>query len=78
MCPSACAKQKKITQTHLLRFTRLPRDPRLGLIPSLVQSQEARLSTTLDELVGLRDELGSEHPARELRVRGDGTCLRVP
>lgn len=53
-------------------------DPSLGLFPFLVEAQKASFSTSLDELIRLCDELGCEHPAWELRVRGDGTCLWVP
>ena len=34
-------------------------DPGLGLGPGLVEGQEAALASPLDELVGLRDELGA-------------------
>lgn len=53
-------------------------NPGLCLVPSLVQGKETSLSTTLDELIGLRDELGVEHPAWKFGVGGDGIGLRVP
>ena len=34
-------------------------DPSLGLSPGLVQSQKTALSSSLDELIGLRNELGT-------------------
>lgn len=37
-------------------------DPCLHFFPSLVHSQKARLATTLDELVGLDDELVRQEP----------------
>jgi hypothetical protein len=43
----------------LLRLACASRNPGLRLGPGLVQGQEAALASPLDELVGLRDELGS-------------------
>jgi hypothetical protein len=48
--------------THLLWFASPGRDPRLRLVPGLVESEETRLSTTLDELIGLRNQLCGEDP----------------
>jgi hypothetical protein len=64
--------------TNLLRLAGALSDPWPGLLPCLVQSKETGLSTTLDELIGLCDELGVEDPARELAVRRDRTGGGVP
>ncbi len=65
-------------ETYLLGFSSALGDPWLGLVPGLVQGEESGLSATLDELVGLCNELGVEDPARELGVRGDGVGRCVP
>ena len=36
-------------------------NPLTGLSPGLVQSEETALATTLDQLIGLRNELGAGH-----------------
>jgi hypothetical protein len=41
-------------------------------------AQKSGLSTTLDELVGLDDELLSEDPTGKRRVGGEGSGSRVP
>jgi len=61
-----------------LRLPRTGSDPFFRLLPTLVQREQAGLATTLDQLVGLRDELGREHPAGQLRIGGDGVGRRVP
>ena len=66
------------TTTHLLGLPRTGSDPFFRLIPTLVQREQAGLATTLDQLVGLRDELGREHPTGKLGIRGDGVGCRVP
>lgn len=66
------------SEAHFLGLARPLGDPGLGLIPGLVEGEEARLATALDELIGLCDELGREDPAGELRVGGDGASLGIP
>lgn len=66
------------TTTHLLRLPRTGGDPLFRLIPTLVQREQAGLATTLDQLVGLRDELGRQHPAGQLSIGSDGVGCRVP
>ena len=63
---------------YLLRLAGALLNPLLGLIPSLVESKETGLTTTLDELIRLCDELSGEDPARELSVGGDGIGLGIP
>ena len=46
-------------------------DPRSSLFPFLVQTQESSLSSSLDELIGLTDELGAEYPFWETGSRSD-------
>jgi hypothetical protein len=57
-------------------------DPGASGLPGLVEAEEAGLSTTLDQLVGLADELGGEDPVGQTRARLDGRRkslgLRVP
>jgi hypothetical protein len=69
---------ERVTKTHLLGFACALGDPLLGFFPSFVEGEETSLAATLDELIWLCDELGVENPARELRVRGDGTSRGVP
>ena len=56
-------------------------DPSASLLPLLVEAKEARLSTSLDELIGLADELLGEDPFRESLTgadrRGELFCGRV-
>lgn len=53
-------------------------DPFLGLRPFLVEEEETRLSTTLDELIRLGDEFGGEDPGRQSVVGRDGVRGCVP
>jgi len=46
-------------------------DPSASLLPALVQAQETSLSTSLNELVGLADELLGEDPLGETLARSD-------
>ena len=71
-----CAQNRR--KTHLLRLSCPLLDPLLCLVPCLVESEQTGLSTTLDELVRLSDELGVEHPAGELGIGGDRVRLGVP
>jgi hypothetical protein len=52
--------------THLLWLSSPLSNPWFGLVPSLVESKQTRLSTTFDKLIGLGDELGGEDPTRKL------------
>lgn len=63
---------------HLLRLSCTGSDPFLRLFPSLVKREQARLATTLDQLVRLRNELGCEHPVGELGIGGNGVRFGVP
>jgi hypothetical protein len=45
-----------------LRLTRPLGDPLLGLLPILIEREQASLATTLDELIGLGDELARVDP----------------
>ena len=47
-------------------------DPSASLLPALVQAKESGLSTSLDELVGLADELLGEDPLGEALTGSDG------
>lgn len=40
-------------------------DPSASLFPALVEAQETSLSSSLDKLIGLADELGGEDPIGE-------------
>lgn len=64
--------------SHLDRLPRLLRDPLLCLRPGLVESKEAGLTTALDQLVWLCDELRAVDPLRELCIRGDGVGGLIP
>lgn len=63
---------------HLNGLARSLDNPLLGLIPRFVQRQQTGLSTTLNELVGFRDEFGIVDPLRDLGVRGNGVGGLVP
>lgn len=54
-------------------------DPLLGLIKGLVEGKETGLSTSLDELVRLGDELetGLEQPRWERLLGGQGASLLI-
>lgn len=58
----ADAREQSRLYAHLLWFSGAFSNPLLGFRPGLVQSQEASLSTALDELIGLCDELGIVDP----------------
>jgi hypothetical protein len=47
-------------------------DPRTSLLPLLVQTQESSLSSSLDELIGLSDELRVEDPFWETSSWSNG------
>lgn len=64
--------------TCLLRPSGTCSDPFLRLFPGLIERKEARLATTLDQLVRLRNEPSCEYPAGELGVGGDAVRFRVP
>ena len=66
------------SRAHLLGLSCSLLDPLSGLLPVLVEREQPGLSTTLDELIGLSDELRREHPARDLGVGSDGVGRRVP
>ena len=66
------------TRPYFLWFSSPLRDPGLRLVPSLVESEQTRLSPALDELVRLCYELGGEDPRRELGVGRDGVRRGVP
>ena len=53
-------------------------DPFLCFVPSLVESKQTSLSSTLDKLVRLCYKLGVEDPTGELGVGGDGVGLWIP
>lgn len=64
--------------THLDLFSRAIHDPLFRFWPRLVQEKKAALATSLDELVGFGDELGSKYPGWELGFWGDGVGRIVP
>lgn len=53
-------------------------NPWLGLVPSFVESEKTSLTTPLDKLIRLCDELCGEDPARKLGVWGDSTGGGIP
>lgn len=70
---------KQNIETHLLLLASSFLDPLLAAFrPRLVDTEQASLSSTLDELVRLDDELIGEDPARKLVVRGNRVGFRVP
>ena len=52
-------------------------DPGTSLFPSLVEAKETSLSSALDELVGLADELGAEDPLGETSTGLNGRLDRA-
>lgn len=64
--------------THLLRLARALLNPRLRLVPGLVEREETGLSAALDQLIRLRYELRVEDPTGELGVGRDRVCCGVP
>ena len=71
-------KKRVRAWTDLLGLACTLHDPLLGLVPGLVECKETSLASSLDELIGLCDELGVEDPSRELGVWGDGIGGRIP
>lgn len=63
---------------HLLGLSGTFSDPLPGFRPGLIESQKTSLSTTLDELVRLCDELCVVNPGGDLAIRGDSIGLRIP
>jgi hypothetical protein len=57
--------------THLLWLASSVRNPWLRFVPGLVESEQTRLSTALDELIRLGDEFGGEDPAGQLGIGCD-------
>lgn len=53
-------------------------DPLFCALPVLVEREEAGLTTTLDELIWLSDELGRLHPCGEVVVGRDGAGMWIP
>ena len=70
--------EKRTRRAHLLGLACPLLNPLLGLVPGLVEREEASLSTALDELIGLGDEFCREDPAGDLSVGGNGVRRRVP
>lgn len=66
------------SRTHLLWFSGPLDDPRLDLIPGLVQDEQSGLSSALDELIRFRDEFLSKDPFGEFRIGGDGVGEWIP
>ena len=65
-------------RAHLLRLACALLNPLLRLVPRLVESKETGLSSTFDELIGLRHEFCREDPTRELSVGGDRVRSGIP
>lgn len=66
------------TRTYLDLLTSALLDPLLCGVPFLVEEEKTALSTTLDELIGLCDELGGVHPLRKLGVGRNAVCPQIP
>ena len=49
-----------------------------GFGPTLVESEEPSLTTALDELIRLRNELGGKNPVRNFVIRSDCIRFRIP
>lgn len=64
--------------THLLRLAGSLGDPLLCVVPVSVELEEASLSSPLDELVGLGNELRRLGPRGQDIVRGDGVGSGIP
>ena len=63
---------------YLLRFSSSFRNPLPGFGPTLVESEEPSLTTALDELIRLRNELGGKNPVRNFVIRSDCIRFRIP
>ena len=59
-------------ETNLDGLSSLLLDPLSRDLPVLVQAEESSLSSSLDELIGLSDELLSENPVGKTLSRLDG------
>ena len=68
--------QHTVDRLDLLRLASPLRDPLLGLGPLLVQRKETALASPLDQLVWLRDELGTGR--QQPRVCGLGLVEHAP
>jgi hypothetical protein len=66
------------TRTHLDFFAGALLDPLLCGVPFLVEEKETALSTTLDELIRLGDELAGVHPLGKLGVGRNAVCREIP
>lgn len=53
-------------------------DPFSGFFPSFVESEEAGLASTFNQLIGLRDKLRGMDPGGQLGVWGDRTGGGIP
>lgn len=65
-------------KAHLHRLSRALRDPLLCLGPGFVQGKQTGLSSPLDELVRLCDELRTVNPLWDLTVGGDRVRPFIP
>lgn len=70
--------QTQGSSTHFLGFSGPVENPLLCVPQVLVESEEAGLTATLDELVRLCDKLGRVHPCREVVVGRDSPGLGIP
>jgi hypothetical protein len=68
--------QHTVDRLDALRLSSPLRDPLLGLGPRLVQGQQTALTSPLDQLIWLRDELGAGH--EQPRVCGLGLVEDAP
>lgn len=72
----------KEDQANLNGLSSLLLDPLPSNLVSLVEAQESSLSTSLDELIGLGNELFGEDPVGEtvprFNRRGESVGCRVP
>ena len=66
------------TRTHLDFLTGALLDPLLCSVPLLIEEKETALPTTLNELIGLCDELAGVHPLGKLGIGRNAACLQVP
>ena len=65
-------------RAHLLRFSGAFSNPLPRLLPGFIESKEAGLASTFDQLIGLRDKLGGLDPGRKLGIWGDCTGGGIP
>lgn len=61
-----------------MRFSGAFGNPLFCLLPSFVESKEAGLASTFDQLIGLRDKVGGMDPGGKLGIWGDCTGFRIP